>query len=239
MVDLIIFASLAIFVVIKLRKMLGDEYEGSTESKGKQKVAIKDIMGSAVTKKEKNIIKVLTQGKQQSAKQIIDRESVTKEILGYDGGSIDQSLIPSIINLYESVLGFTYPTFMQGVRYVFESVVDAYSRGDLAEVSANTRGKVSVEFISMMNQRKASGTKENIIIARVESVKIESINTSSNKSDIAVNFVSTQIAFVEDAEGNVIEGSKSAKYTVSETWQFTRETSSQSPDWFVTNIIVH
>lgn len=88
-------------------------------------------------------------------------------------------------------------------------------------------------FIDKIKHRKE--IHESIIVSIV-SQKILEIKLVKNIVFIAVCFLSEQINFVKNNEGDVISGSMSTVNKVEDVWQFKKNINSSDPTWLLVSI---
>ncbi len=74
------------------------------------------------------------------------------------------------------------------------------------------------------------------IIVSIVSQKILEIKLVKNVVFIAVYFLSEQIHFVKNGEGDIISGSMSTINKVEDVWQFKKNINSSDPTWLLVSI---
>lgn len=241
MVDLVIFAAIAVFVVFKLKKMLGEEYV-ETNAKTQN---VKDVSGCCSDIGNVN----QDEGKKQNAKGIlssvrkkknteekIDLEAIKKDLQG-KLTDLSELKIDQFVTLYKSIPSFTYENFIFGACHVFEDLISAYSNEDIIQIAALSKEDVVENFTKLILTRKNESKKEIVTVIKINQKKIIDIQLNQKNSNISVEFESTQSSYIINTENNeIIEGDKSIRHNAKEIWQFTRENTSDKLDWYVTNI---
>ena len=65
----------------------------------------------------------------------------------------------------------------------------------------------------------------------------EKFETVNNEFIATVKIISEIISFKKDKDNSIIEGNPDIIKTVTDTWKFSKSTSSKNPNWFLTEII--
>lgn len=241
MIDLIVFAALAVFVVIKLKKMLGEEYSYDQASN------IKDIDATVATAGNKcnqrpmkmNIIGMANKNIKKTPQPQISEELILEDIKRVYG-EVAPEISAALLQLYKIVPGFNCELFKHGAVVTFESLLDAYSHGKIEDIKAIAKSTVADNFTGIIEKNATEGVREKVFIVKVKSFDILKIQLAEAEMKIEVKFESLQVSYSENIEtGVIVDGSKSEQKHASEIWTFSRPKTSQTPDWFVENIEIY
>ncbi|WP_264723246.1 MULTISPECIES: Tim44/TimA family putative adaptor protein [unclassified Wolbachia] len=161
------------------------------------------------------------------------REDVVENIEGY----IDSNDENSIKVTYEQILkknkDFSISHFIEGSSIAFELIIKYFNQGNLSQLESLLDKDLYNNFAKKIKHRKEM--HESIIVSIV-SQKILEIKLIKNVVFIAVYFLSEQINFVKNNEGDIISGSTSTINKVEDVWQFKKNVNSSDPSWLLVSI---
>ncbi|MDR0773237.1 MAG: Tim44/TimA family putative adaptor protein [Wolbachia pipientis] len=161
------------------------------------------------------------------------KEDVVENIEGY----IDSNDENSIKVTYEQILkknkDFSISHFIEGSSIAFELIIKYFNQGNLFQLKSLLDKDLYNNFVEKIKHRKE--VHESIIVSIV-SQKILEIKLVKNTVFIAVYFLSEQINFVKNNEGNIISGSTSTINKVGDVWQFKKNVNSSDPSWLLVSI---
>ncbi len=123
--------------------------------------------------------------------------------------------------------------FLEGARGAYEMILEAFWRGDKAELEQLCDDDVYASFAAAVDEREEAGvTLENRLI-RVEDTTVHSATMDGKMARIAVRFVADIASVTRDAEGNVIAGSLDDAIESRDIWTFSRDVRSEDPNWLL------
>ncbi len=161
------------------------------------------------------------------------KEDVVENIESY----IDSNDENSIKVTYEQILkknkDFSISHFIEGSSIAFELIIKYFNQGNLSQLKPLLDKDLYDNFAEKIKHRKE--VHESIIVSIV-SQKILEIKLVKNTVFIAVYFLSEQINFVKNNEGDVISGSTSTINKVEDVWQFKKNINSSDPSWLLVSI---
>ena len=126
---------------------------------------------------------------------------------------------------------FSPRRFVQGAQGAFEMVVDAFAKGDTATLRPLLGDDVYDEFAAAIRDRMAEGHVQETTIVALDAAEIISAEMRSSTARVTVKFVSQQINVVRDKEGEEVGGDPSLIERVTDIWIFARNTRSSDPNW--------
>lgn len=121
--------------------------------------------------------------------------------------------------------------FATGARSAFEMIVNAFSAGDRDTLRALTGGEVLANLEAALDDREAKGHELATTIVGVKRVEIADAQMMGSEARVTMRFVSEQINVTRDAEGEIVSGGEAAVHEVIDVWTFARDTRSSDPNW--------
>ena len=123
--------------------------------------------------------------------------------------------------------------FLKGAKIAYESIITNFSSGELKKIKTLLDKKVFNEFSEAVNERKNKGLKSETTFIGISSADIKNYSQANNMFEVTVNFVSEIISSVQDKNKKLISGDPGKVKKVYDTWKFSRDIKSLSPNWLL------
>jgi len=228
--DIVLFALVAIFVILRLRSVLGsrDGHEGSYEDRFKTKnddVQPRDALGRPL-ETDDNVIDLPGARRDDGDYGVEAPAEPVDERFGYEG-----PVGEGIKAIREVDRGFNPKEFLEGGRYAFEMILNAYAAGDLKTLKSLLSSEVYGGFAQAIDDRKANDQTLQETLVGIKSAELVEAYLDGRDVTLTVKFVSEQISALMDADGTVIDGDPTKVITATDFWTFSRSTKSRNPNW--------
>lgn len=220
--DIILFALIAIFLVLRLRSVLGtrDGHEGGFEDRFQRRAD----MDSAADEDD-NVI-ALPNGRDTAQAEQPSAPPPADETFGFEG-----AVAQGIQDIRAADPRFVPGEFLEGARMAFEMILNAYAQGDLKTLKQLLSPEVYQGFAQAIEERdQANQTLQETLVGIVEADIVEA-ELDGRDAMVTVKFVSEQISALLDADGSVIEGDPAKVITATDYWTFSRSVKSRNPNW--------
>jgi len=228
--DIIFFALIAVFVILRLRSALG-------RRTGQQRQRPNDIFSRSAEPEEQNTGKVIhLPGHGDDA----DDELFEKEIS--DIGQRETAAIEEKRDEVEDIRAgltrirmadpeFSPRDFLDGAKGAFEMIVEAFATGDTPTLRPLLGDEVYDEFADVIRARIAAKETTETTIVALDSADITAGELSGSTAQVTVRFSSQQMSVTKDAAGDVVDGEAERVVRVIDLWTFARNTNSDNPTW--------
>ena len=123
--------------------------------------------------------------------------------------------------------------FLKGAKIAYETIVTNFSTGNLKNIKTLLDKKVFEEFDVAIKERKNKGLQSETTFIGINSADIKEHNQNSNMLEVTVDFVSEIISCVKDKDKKILSGDPQKIKKVHDTWKFSRDISSTSPNWLL------
>ena len=123
--------------------------------------------------------------------------------------------------------------FLKGAKIAYESVITSFSSGDLKNIKSLLDKKVLSDFNEAIKDRKKKGFISETTFIGINSADIKNYNQQNNMFEVTVDFVSEIISCVKDKEKKLVSGDPEKIKKVYDTWKFSRNVESFSPNWLL------
>lgn len=121
--------------------------------------------------------------------------------------------------------------FVEGARGAFEMIVGAYAQGDTATLRPLLSPDVFDNFAAAIKGRQdAKQTLETTLIG-MKSADILEARMEGRTAFVTVKFVSEQVNVTRNAAGEIVDGDPSHVAAITDVWTFARNTRSSDPNW--------
>ncbi len=213
LIDIIIFAALAIFLFIKLKGVLGNEYE--------------DVPNTASNENKRKIKQV---------DPIIEETTIDLSEIN-SKNYIDQELLGQIKEISHIFPNFNAKSFIGATKKVFEIMLNSFATKDEVSISTLASKEISSRLIKSIQESISQNIKIVNILVAIDQAIIKKIVVSNNKVNISVFFESQQINYTESVEGKILEGSKGDINKISEIWEFEKANEDANSQWKLISIV--
>ncbi len=127
--------------------------------------------------------------------------------------------------------------FLKGAEIAYETIITAFANGDKEKLTKLLTKEMKINFDQAIEQREKHGITSELTFIGFKDSNIEKFEKIKNEFFATVKFVSEIISVKKDGNNKVIEGNSNKIKTVTDYWKFSKKTSSQDPNWFLSEII--
>lgn len=209
MIELLVLAGIAIFLVLRLRNVLGSR-EGFEKPQAP---------APGVTREQaRRDFEVIDGGPDLDITDHVDEGSASARAF-----AAMKRVEPS----------FTVADFIGGARGAYEMILMGFERGDIEELQLFLSAEVFDTFAEVVAARKAQGLTIEAEFVGVREIAVQSarFDEHTNEAEITIRYVGELTSVVKDAEGAVIEGSPTAVKRQKDVWTYARQMGSDNPNW--------
>ncbi len=221
-IDIIFFAMIAAFLVLRLRGVLGrrDGHEGN----------FRDTFKNRDKKpQDNNVVPFSDQDDPPSEEDTLDIDDPDAD----PDADADDPLSQGLEQIMRTDLAFQPEEFISGAKIAFELIIEAFAAGDSGALKPLLNAEVFANFSQAIRDREQAGeTLEDTLIG-IKSAEIVEAYVEDEASNVTVKFVSEQINATRDEDGNVIDGNPNAVIDVTDFWTFARDIKSRDPNWIL------
>ncbi len=123
--------------------------------------------------------------------------------------------------------------FLDGSRSAYRMILEAFWKGDKAELRQLCDGDVYEGFSAAIDAREAAGETLDNRLIRIEDNTITAAGVDGKVARITVRFRSDIAAVTRNADGVVVAGSLDDAVEAVDVWTFRRDVTSPDPDWLL------
>jgi predicted lipid-binding transport protein (Tim44 family) len=208
LIQLLVLAGIAIFLILKLRSVLGtrDGFE-------KPPIPLDDVRPRV-----RRDFEVIEGGP--------DRDIIDHVPEGSDSAR-------ALAEMKKAEPAFAVGPFLQGARGAYEMILTAFEKGELDRIRPFLSDDVEASFAEAINQREVDGLtiEANFLGIKELTLHDATYNPDSRFGEIAVRFVADQTYVVRNKAGEIVEGSPREVKKTRDIWTFARQMGSDDPNW--------
>lgn len=208
LIQLIVLAGIAIFLVLKLRSVLGtrDGFE-------KPPIPLEELRPRVQREFE-----VIEGGK--------DRDITDHVPEGSDAAR-------ALAEMKKAEPSFSVTPFLEGARGAYEMILMAFQRGDLDSIRPFLSDDVAASFGEAISVREGQGLTIEASFLGLKDLGLEDaiFNGDTGTAEITVRFVGEQTYLVRNKAGEIVEGNAREIKRQRDLWTFARKMGSDDPNW--------
>lgn len=208
-IDIIFFAMVAAFLVLRLRSVLGRRTGNERQRP--------DPFARTPQGKE-NVV------------ELPDRRRAPR-----DGASAeryaDMPAGSALTAIAVADPAFSPQSFLEGARAAFGMIVGAYAAGDTEALRPLVNDTVLANFQAALDGHRAAGEVLQTELVSIRSADITDAAMEGSTASVTVKFLSEQVTALRDAKGEVVDGDPTRVHQVTDIWTFARDTRSRDPNW--------
>ena len=121
--------------------------------------------------------------------------------------------------------------FIEGARTAFEMIVAAFAKGDKAVLRPLLSDEVFQRFIVAIDERVAARETLETQIERLDSVDIVEAELAGRTAQVTLKLVSHQINVTRAMDESIVDGAPGQPVEKTDYWTFARDTRSTDPNW--------
>ncbi|NQW11911.1 MAG: Tim44 domain-containing protein [Alphaproteobacteria bacterium] len=212
--DIILFAMIAGFVILRLRSVLGRR-----------------------TGHERRPPDPLTDGTEtnDNVVSLPDRSNEPLDQQAEDQDALDDlpedSLDAGLMRIKIADPSFDDREFSGGAKGAFEMIVQAFARGDEDTIRGLVSGPLYGGFVQAIEAREQAGETQETTIVNIRSADITEAELDGTEAKVTVEFVTEQVKVTRAKDGSVADGDPDKIELLTDIWTFARDVRTSDPNW--------
>jgi|SRR5271166_3969293 len=211
--DIILFAMIAAFLVLRLRSVLGKRTGNErrrdlfprrpapiSEKPSADKVAIPDTA---------------------------DKVTAISAIAAKSSDTLDEGLS----RIRRADPAFDPAQFLEGAKLAFEMIVTAFAKGDKAALRPLLSNEVFGPFAQTIDERAAAKETVETRDLKLDEAEIAEADMAGRTARMTVKLVSHQLSVTRAMDGSIVDGDPDHPVEKTDYWTFARDTRSSDPNW--------
>jgi predicted lipid-binding transport protein (Tim44 family) len=208
LIQLLVLAGVAIFLILKLRSVLGtrDGFE-------KPPVRLDEVKPRA-----RRDFEVIEGGPDRDITDHVPEGSTSAKAL-------------AAMKLVEP--SFAVGPFLQGARGAYEMILTAFDKGELDRIRPFLADDVEASFAEVIANRESEGLtiESNFVGLKEMTLQEATFDRTTGFAEITVRFVGELTSVVRNKAGEVVEGDPKSIKRQRDVWTFARKMGDPDPNW--------
>lgn len=207
LIQLLVLAAIAVFLILRLRNVLGTRD------------------GFEPTQNEEQPI-------QRRMEVIEDDPRVADSDLA-DHVDPDSPAYAALVEMKRAEPSFSLTEFLGGAKQAYEMILVGFEKGDISDVRGFLSPEVAQAFDGAIAARQNAGLTADVqfLGTRETSLSAAEFDTRNAQAELSVRFIGEMIVATRDASGNVVEGDAKTPRKQRDTWTFERQMGAADPNW--------
>ncbi len=128
---------------------------------------------------------------------------------------------------------FSVSEFLEGARGAYEMILIAFEKGDLSGVRGFLADDVAEAFQQVIDSRADQGLTVEASFVGLREIDLTeaTFDRDSNDAELTVRYVGELTSVVKDSEGNIVEGDPNSIRRQKDIWTFSRGMGADDPNW--------
>jgi predicted lipid-binding transport protein (Tim44 family) len=213
--DIILFAMIAAFLVLRLRSVLGRRTgnERRRELFTRRPAPVSDKPGPD---------KMATPGDGDKVAAI---SAIAAKPADASAGGLN--------NIQRADPSFDPPQFLEGARLAFEMIVTAFAKADKEALRPLLSDEVFRPFAQTIDERVAAKETVDTRDLKLDDAAIVEADMAGRTARVTVKLVSHQISVTRAMDGSIVDGDPEHPVEKTDYWTFARDTRSTDPNWML------
>lgn len=126
---------------------------------------------------------------------------------------------------------FSIESFMAGAKTAYEMIITAFAAGDRPTLQRLLSQDVFQSFLAAIEGRESRSETMKTTLVSLESVTVDDALLRDKTAQISLRFTVKLISATENSAGHVVEGSPDRVVDTIDLWTFARDSQSRDPNW--------
>ena len=219
----IIFLALAVFVIWRLRSVLG-------QKTGAERSPFKPVDRSRTEPQARtegdNVVRLPGSDRVQAAAPPAATPRDWRGI-AEPGSEVSRGLEACV----QAEPSFDPRTFLEGAKSAYEAIMIAFAKGDRKTLRGLLSKEVGEAFERAIAEREGNRQTLETTFVSIDKAEIVAVEVRNRVAQITVRFLSNLITATRNADGKVVDGSAETVVEVPDVWTFARTLGSRDPNW--------
>ena len=210
MIQLLVLAGIAVFLILRLKSVLGTR-EGFEKP---------PVQQQPEAHKSRRDFEVIEGGPDHDITDHVPEDS---------------EMAQTLAAMKRVEPGFSVTEFVQGARGAYEMIVMGFEKGNLDEIQPFLSEEVFESFVAGVAAREDQGLtiEAEFIGVRETTLTDVKFDKDTNQAEITMKFVGELTSVVRDRGGDIVEGSPNTVKRQKDSWTFARVMGKDDPNWLL------
>ncbi len=224
--DIIVYAAIAAFVLMRLWSVLGQRHDDEPQQPNP---FVKPAPRSGADDEDGLLIR----DKKKLQEDAVDESLALPPPILAPVGPAPASLAGGLAQIQAMDPAFDEKKFLQGAKAAFAMIVEDFAKGDLTRTGRLLAPVVLENFTKAIAARQAAGQTLECRIEQVKDADLVAVRLEGSRAFVTVRFTSHQINLLRDTAGAVLSGQPNHAEEVEDVWVLSRDLKAEDPNWML------
>lgn len=234
--DIIVFAVLAVVLLLRLRSVLGTR--GEDEPQGMElPPALKEKMTEAALSQDRNAMGAMP-GAVIEGRAVRVNERWNQALPNFDlvaTATVHNNLVP-----FAAIdPSFRPDEFVDKAKKAFVMIVEAFAKGNRTTLEFLLSPGLYRHFNDGIEAREKNNETYQVQIVGISKAIISDASLSGIRARVTVDFTAEQAVTHKDAEGRILNENAGQKQTMFDRWVFEKDLKDSSPAWLLVDTLAY
>ena len=217
----LVFALLALFVVWKLRSVLG--------TRTGEEQANREMYLRKPQEPEQESATILPYPNRAAAASDSSADDLRAMWLQTPG--VEQHVLPGIEAVAKADQTFDPRSFIDGAKAAYEMIIMSFAAGNRAALRDLLSKDVYESFVAAIADREARGDTVDTTFVSIDRASMEDVHLRDTNAQITMRFQSKLITATRSQDGKIVDGNPDKVVDMIDVWTFARDVNSRDPNW--------
>lgn len=223
-VTTIVFALLAIFVVWKLRSVLGTRT-------GNEQPPLETFRRKAPETQSDDGARTVLRFPGGSAEPEAEQASPDRRAAWLRIPGVEEKVVTGLEAIASADPTFEPKSFIEGAKTAYEMIIMSFAAGNRPALQELLSKDVFDSFAAAIADREQRGETVDTTFVSIDRTTIEDAQLRPPAAQVSLRFQSKLITATRDRSGVIIDGNADKVVDMVDVWTFARDTTSRDPNW--------
>jgi predicted lipid-binding transport protein (Tim44 family) len=144
---------------------------------------------------------------------------------------IEQNVLPGLESIVAADKSFDPKEFIEGAKAAYEMIIMSFAAGNRAALRDLLAKDVYESFVAAIADRESRGDTVDTTFVSIDRAMIDDAQLRGNSAQVTMRFQSKLITATRSSDGRIVDGNPDKVVDMIDVWTFARETSSRDPNW--------
>ena len=144
---------------------------------------------------------------------------------------IEQNVLPGLEAISAADKSFDPKEFIEGAKAAYEMIIMSFAAGNRTALRDLLAKDVYESFVAAIVDRESRGDTVDTTFVSIDRAMVDDAQLRDNTAQVTMRFQSKLITATRSSDGRIVDGNPDKVVDMIDVWTFARETSSRDPNW--------
>jgi len=144
---------------------------------------------------------------------------------------VEQNVLPGLEDIAAADKSFDPKEFIDGAKAAYEMIIMSFAAGNRTALRDLLAKDVYESFVAAIADRESRGDTVDTTFVSIDRAIIDVAQLRDRSAQVTMRFQSKLITATRSSDGRIVDGNPDKVVDMIDVWTFARETSSRDPNW--------